>query len=418
VPLTRAAARTLLVAALVLPAAAAGCSLGAGESNVRASGPTQTSAGATSSPTTTAGPTTVAAPIDVYAGTGAGMLSAQAQAAKPMVYVPNSQQDTVQEIDPATYRVVRTFRVSREPQHIVPSWDLKTLWVNMDSGNQLVPIDPRTGKQGKPVKVADPYNLYFTPDGKQALVMAEGLRRIDVRDPETMALRRSLPVPCYGVNHADFTADLKHFVASCEFSGLLLVLDEEATRVEKVIDLNAVKTPGATSAHDAMVSNGPKNGIRPGASAMPQDVRLSPDGRWLLVADMLRNGVWVIDAHTFAINRFVPTGKGAHGIYPSRDATKMYVSNRDAGTISVLDSTTLKQVALWTIPGGGSPDMGGVTADGNELWLSGRYNAVVYVFDTRTGKVTHRIKVNPGPHGLAVWPQPGSYSLGHTGNMR
>ena len=335
-----------------------------------------------------------------------------------MVYVPNSQQDTVQLIDPSTYQVVRTFRVSREPQHVVPSWDMKTLWVNMDIGNQLVPIDPETGKQGKPVAVEDPYNLYFTPDGSEALVMAERLKRIDVHDPQTMALKRSLKVPCWGINHADYTADLSHFVASCEFSGVLLVVDKQATKVEKVIDLNKVTTPGATSPHDAMMSNGPKNGLRPGASAMPQDVRLTPDGKWFLAADMLRNGVWVIDATTFTINRFIPTGHGAHGIYPSRDAKRLFVSNRDEGSISVLDASTLKQVALWKIPGGGSPDMGGVTADGKELWLSGRYNAEVYVFNTTTGKLTHRIKVNPGPHGLSVWPQPGTFSLGHTGNMR
>ncbi len=72
----------------------------------------------------------------------------------------------------------------------------------------------------------------------------------------------------------------------------------------------------------------------------------------------------------------------------------------------------------WVIPGGGSPDMGGVTADGKELWLSGRYSSVVYVFDTTTGRVTHTIPVASGPHGLLVWPQPGQISLGHTGNMR
>ncbi|MEO7071091.1 MAG: hypothetical protein ABI131_11440 [Nostocoides sp.] len=419
-PLTpRATGRTLLVGGLLVAVLApAGCSLGPAEGTSSGGVSTTTSSHPTSSLPTTQTPTTPAGPINVYAGTGVGMLSATARTAKPMVYVPNSQQDTVQLIDPATYRVVRTFRVSREPQHVVPSWDMKTLWANMDIGNQLVPIDPVTGKQGKPIDVEDPYNLYFTPDGTEALVMAERLRRIDVRDPHTMALKRTLKVPCYGVNHADFTADLKHFVASCEFSGVLLVVDGEATKIEKVIDLNAVSTPGATSPRDAKMSNGPKNGLRPGASAMPQDVRLTPDGRWFLAADMLRNGVWVIDAKTFAINRFIRTGHGAHGIYPSRDAKRLFISNRDEGTISVLDSATLKQVALWKIPGGGSPDMGGVTADGKELWLSGRYNAEVYVFDTTTGKLTHRIKVNPGPHGLSVWPQPGTFSLGHTGNMR
>jgi YVTN family beta-propeller protein len=162
----------------------------------------------------------------------------------------------------------------------------------------------------------------------------------------------------------------------------------------------------------------PKQGLRPGASAMPQDVRLVPDGKYFVVADMLRNGVWVVDATTLKVDRFVRTGIGAHGIYPSRDARRLFVSNRDEGTVSVLDATTLAKLALWTIPGGGSPDMGGVTADGRELWLSGRYDSVVYVFDTSTGKVSHRIPVDAGPHGLCVWPQPGRFSLGHTGNLR
>jgi YVTN family beta-propeller protein len=335
-----------------------------------------------------------------------------------MVYVPNSVANTVQLIDPSTFRVVRTFPVGREPQHVVPSWDLTRLWVNSDKGNSIVAIDPRTGRQGRPVRVADPYNLYFTPDGQHALVMAERLHRIDVRSPRTMRLQRSLPDTCRGINHADDTADLSHLVVSCEFSGQLLVIDRAATRVEKVIDLNATTTPGADSPMEAKMSGGPKSQLRPGATAMPQDVRLTPDGRAFVAADMLRNGLWVIDARSFTIRRFIHTGKGAHGIYPSRDATRMFVSNRDEGTVSVLDATTLKPLARWRVPGGGSPDMGGVSADGKQLWLSGRYDSRVYVFDTRTGALVKSIGVKAGPHGLCVWPQPGSYSLGHTGNMR
>jgi YVTN family beta-propeller protein len=360
-----------------------------------------------------------AAPPTVYAAAGANALSPVARRARPMVYVPNTLSNTVQLIDPRTYRVVGRFRTPQEPQHVVPSWDLKTLWVNADRGNALTPINPVTGRAGRPVHVTDPYNLYFTPDGKHALVMAERLHRIDVRDAHTMKLQRSLPVPCAGINHADFSADLTFLVASCEFSGKLVVLDGAATAVRRVIDLNAVKTPGATSPGEAMSMPGsPKNGLRPGASSMPQDVRLSPDGRDFLVADMLRNGVWVVDAHTLAVARFIPTGLGAHGLYPSRDGRQVYVSNRDAGTITVLDATTLATAARWRIPGGGSPDMGGVTADGSQLWLAGRYDAVVYVFDTTSGRLLHKIAVDSGPHGLCVWPQPGMFSLGHTGNMR
>jgi DNA-binding beta-propeller fold protein YncE len=354
-----------------------------------------------------------------YAHTGAGETTGAAVHAKRLVYVPNQLGNTLEIIDPDTFRVLRRVPVPTSPEHVVPSWDLKTLWINSDEGNAVTPIDPTTGKVGTPVRVADPYNLYFPPDGAHALAMASRLRRIDVLDPHTMRLQRSLQIPeCAGVNHADYTADLQWMLASCEFNGRLLVIDREATRVVKVIALNAIKTPGATSPSMAHSMPGPKQGLDPGANAMPQDVRLTPDGRWFMVADMLRNGVWFIDAKTLRYDHFVLTGLGAHGIYPSRDAARVFVSNRDEGTISVFDATTDQPVAKWRLPGPASPDMGGVSADGSQLWLSGRYNSEVYVIDTQSGKLLHRIATDAGPHGLCVWPQPGRFSLGHTGNLR
>lgn len=377
-----------------------------------------------SSATSTTPPKAASAPsastakgrVNVYAGAGTGGLSMTAARARRLVYVPSTRADTVQVIDPATFRVIGTYPTGREPQHVVPSWDMKTLWVNDDLGNDVVAIDPVTGRPGRRVQVEDPYNLYFTPDGAHGLVMAERLRRIDAIDPHTMALQRSLPVPCSGVNHADYSADLSFFVASCEFSGKLLVIDRNATRVVKVISLNGIRTPGGHS--HGMRMDGPRSNLRPGASAMPQDVRLTPDGTRFLAADMLRNGIWVITAATRRVERFIPTGRGAHGIYPDREGRRIFVSNRDEGSISVLDASSLAITARWRIPGGGSPDMGGVSLDGAQLWLSGRYHGEVYVIDTRTGVLIKRIKVNPGPHGLLVWPQPGSFSLGHTGNTR
>jgi YVTN family beta-propeller protein len=356
--------------------------------------------------------------VNVYARAGAGMLTRVTRAAKPLVYVPSLGNNSVSVIDPRTYKVVRTFSVPAQPQHVVPSWDLKTLWVNDNKGNMLTPINPRTGKPGRSVPVDDPYNLYFSPDGKHAIVMAEARERIDFRNPHTMKLQRSLKVPCRGVNHADFTADLATFVVSCEYSGKLLVVPASGTKVRKVIDLNAIRTPGGTDPMTAMHGGGPASYLDPHASAMPQDVRLTPDGRTFVVADMLRNGIWLVDASTFAVRSFLPTGKGTHGVYPSRNGSELYVSNRDEGTISVLDAATLTLKREWTIPGGGSPDMGGVTADGTQLWLSGRSNKVVYVFDTSTGALLKKIPVGLQPHGLCVWPQPGRFSLGHTGNLR
>ncbi|MEU8272391.1 YncE family protein [Sphaerisporangium sp. NPDC049002] len=330
---------------------------------------------------------------DVYAHDRPGMLSPAVAGFPSLVYVPNSESGTVSVIDPKTYRVIRHFRVGRRPQHVVPSWDLKTLWVNNNDGNTLTPIDPATGKPGKPIEVEDPYNLYFTPDGTTALVMAERLNRLDFRDPETFKLRESVDVPCRGINHADFTADGSTFLASCEFSGHLVVVDVAGRKVSEVVNL-------------------------PAHHSMPQDVKLSPDGTMFYIADMAKGGVWVVDAERFKVRRFIRTGAGAHGLYVSRDSENLYVSNRAAGSVSVVSFAKHRPIATWRIPGGGSPDMGGVSADGSRLWLAGRYNSVVYVFDTHDGHLVRKIPVDAGPHGLAVYPQPGLHSLGHTGVFR
>ncbi|WP_207786189.1 YncE family protein [Micromonospora globispora] len=62
--------------------------------------------------------------------------------------------------------------------------------------------------------------------------------------------------------------------------------------------------------------------------------------------------------------------------------------------------------------------MRGLSADGTVMWMSGRYAGVVYAIDTRDGHLIRKIAVGTEPHGLLVWPQPGRYSLGHTGTMR
>ncbi|MFG2951209.1 YncE family protein [Streptomyces adustus] len=332
-------------------------------------------------------------PKDVYAADRPNQLSPVVKDFPSRVYVPNTQSDTVTVIDPRTYRIIDTIRVGHQPQHVVPSWDLKTLWVNNDLGNTLTPIDPRTGTAGKPVEVHDPYNLYFTPDGKYAVVMASQDRELVFRDPHTMKRIKTLPVTCYGVNHADFSTDGRYFIVSCEFSGELLKVD---TAKMKVIAQEKLPYQGA----------------------MPQDVKISPDGRTFYIADMKADGVWVLDGDRFTRPTLLPTGKGAHGLYVSRDSHEMYVSNRGEGTISVFDFGKKELTKKWHLPNGGSPDMGGVSADGKVLWLSGRYNSEVYAIDTATGRQLARIKVGHGPHGLAVYPQPGRYSLGHTGVFR
>jgi YVTN family beta-propeller protein len=113
------------------------------------------------------------------------MLTGAARFALPRVYVPNSDSNTVDVIDPKTFRVIGHFAVGALPQHVTPSWNLRTLYVDNDRGNSLTPIDPRTGRPtGRTLAVPDPYNLYFTPDGRSAIVVAERLQRLDFRNPD------------------------------------------------------------------------------------------------------------------------------------------------------------------------------------------------------------------------------------------
>lgn len=345
-------------------------------------------------------------PTNLYSETAAGKLSPAVAGHLHRIYAPNRRSNDVTVIDPETLRVVGRIRVGRHPQHVVPSWDLQTLWVTNNAEGStdgtLTPIDPRTGQRGPDIVVDDPYNMYFTPDGASAIIVAEARRRLDFRHPQTMALQYSIAVPeCVGVNHADFSIDGRYAIFTCEFGGRLVKVDLAGRSVAGYLAL--------------------------GKGRMPQDVRISPDGRLFYVADLRAGGVHLVDGDAFALVGFIATGVGAHGLYPSRDGTKLYVANRGAnqvygapggkGSVAVIDFATRKLEKVWPIPKGGSPDMGNVSADGRTLWLSGRFDNLIYAIDTATGAV-RSVPSATEPHGLTVWPQPGRYSLGHTGNLR
>src|ERR1700678_3446270 len=184
-------------------------------------------------------------PNDIYSETHAGKLSPTVRGFAELVYVPHTGSNTVDVIDQRTFRGVDHFKVRRQPQHVTPSYDLKTLWILSDLSDSLTKIDPATGKKGETVPVKDPYNMYYTPDGKYAIVVAERLRRLDFRDPASMALVDSLPVPCSGVDHIDFSADGRYLIASCEYSGMLLKVDV-ATRA--LVGTLALAVPAGSGA--------------------------------------------------------------------------------------------------------------------------------------------------------------------------
>jgi DNA-binding beta-propeller fold protein YncE len=420
--------RSLRIAALLTAATlTAGACGGRGE-NVTADATTTVSPPLpdqpTATPTTAAGVATMAGmppvidPSNIYSEAGAGKFAPGTGGARFLVYVPNEASSTLTVIDPTRYEVVATWPMRMLPQHVVPAYDMSRLWVLNNEGDAITPVDPLTGQPGAPINVEDPYNLYFLPDGSQAIIVEEYNQKLAFADPRTFAVSGpKTDLGCEGFNHLDFSADGRFMVGSCEFDGNLLKIDTASRQVVGRLRLDL----GVT---------GVANPVKP--VPQPQDVRLAADGKVFYVADIVSNGVFVVDAESFTVTGFIPTGPGAHGLYPSRDGRQLYVVNRGVstipavgsykgkaqGSVSVIDFATRQVVGRWDVPGGGSPDMGALTPDGGELWMGGRYDAEVYVFDTRAGKLSHRIPAGQNPHGLTVWPQPGRYSFGHTSNAR
>jgi YVTN family beta-propeller protein len=311
------------------------------------------------------------------------------------VWVPNERSSEVVAIDPVTFRIVRRLPVGTYPEHVSPSWDGQLLYVNDMRADEMSIIDPRTEQVVGSVRTPAPYNLYFSPDGTRAIVVEDfaqgapadenGLRFYAWPEWRELAF---VPIRWAGADHLDFSADGTTIYLSTEFSGRVEVIDVATMKVVKHIVVGG----------------------------FPTDVRLAPDGARLFVANQQLDGVSVIDTTTNELVDFVPLKAGAHGLALSRDAARLFVTNRIAGSVSVIDLATLDVAATWKI--GGSPDMIAVSADGTQLWISNRWDRTVVVIDTATGEVLKEIETGARPHGLAFWPLPGRYSLGHNGNMR
>jgi YVTN family beta-propeller protein len=329
-----------------------------------------------------------AGPIDVYAFIGPEHLDPALAGLAPLVYVPNEHGSSVTVIDAETFEVVRTMRVGEFPHHITPSWSMRRLFVSDMFSDALTIIDPfRTRKVGRR-PVPAPYNLYFTPDGEKALVIAEPLDRIEWYDLDGWTHLKRLRMPTDGVDHGDFSANGGFFMVTTEHDGWLHRISVRTMRIRRSLYLGG----------------------------QPIDVKLSADGSVFYVANQQRDGVSIVDPVAMEEIGFLPTGDGAHGLAVSRDGDALYVANRRAGTIGVIDFATRSIRDTWDVDG--SPDMLNVSIDGTQLWASNRSHDDVTVIDTSTGEVIERIPTGEAPHGLTYFPQPGRFSIGHNGVYR
>ena len=331
----------------------------------------------------------------IYAGPASGVLDPRVANLPPRVYVPNEGSNDVAVIDPETFEIVGRFAAGAAPEHISPDWDFSKLYVSNMNGATLTVIDPETQEASETMEVPFPYNTYFTPDGSKAIIVADYLG-IDMvadnglyfYDRETWELIKFVQVPWPGVNHLDFSADGSYLMVTTESAGVVVKIDTTDLEI-----LGTVEVGGS-----------------------PLDIRLGPDGDVFYVANQGTHGIDVIDAEAMEAVGFIPTSNGAHAFAFSRDASRLFVTNRLENTISVIDLASNTVVDTWEA--GGSPDMATVSPDGSQLWISNRFHGTVTVFDPETGEQLANIATGGNPHGLTYWPQPGSISLGHNGNMR
>ena len=399
----RARRAPLLVAATLL---IAGCTTPVEDDPTEVAAASPTPAAATSAPAATVEPTASAEPTaepspsgplpgGVYAGPVSMQLDDRVADLPHRVYVPNETTNDIAVIDPETFEVVDRFDAGLAPEHISPDWDFSKLYVSNMNGATLTVIDPETQEAVDTMEVPFPYNVFFTPDGTKAIIVADYLGADMVADNglyfydrESWELLKFVQVPYPGVNHLDFTPDGRYLMVTCESSGAVVKIDTVEMEIAGVVDVGG----------------------------SPLDIRLDPGGDVFYVANQGTHGVDIIDHEKMEAVGFIPAATGAHAFGFSRDATRLFLTNRLENTIDVIDLETRKIVESW--PAGGSPDMVTVSPDGSQVWVSNRFHGTVNVFDPETGEILATIETGGNPHGLTYWPQPGTISLGHNGNMR
>jgi YVTN family beta-propeller protein len=285
--------------------------------------------------------------------------------AAPSVFVVNSNDANISMIDLAGHEVVKTIPLLREPHHLVLSPDHKSLVVGDTRGNALFLLDPRTGELQRRVAVSDPYQLQYSPNGK--LLTTAGLARnqIDIYDAGSFALRHRVPARSMP-SHIGYSPDSAVVFVSLQGTDKLIAI--RTATGEVLWSKHVCRTPAGVIFNRGRV----------------------------LVGCMGEADITVVDPVNGSIERTVPTGKGAHTMFPSPDGRLIYATNRLDSTISVIDAESLRVERTLDVKGG--PDDLEFAPDG-KIWAALRFAQSAAVIDPVNG-VVQRIAVGRSPHGI------------------
>jgi YVTN family beta-propeller protein len=298
-------------------------------------------------------------------------LAAPAGATAKTAIILNSDDDSLSVIDGTTYKETSRVHIGRAPHHLMLTPHQNFLIIAMAEGNELVFIDRKTGILARRLELSDPYQIGFSPDGKWFVANSLRLDRIDIYDATNFKLAHRLPALTMP-SHIAFSLDSKTVFVTLQGSDKLTAIDLVSGNVLWTVPVGR----------------------------QPAGVWMRKSGT-LLVAIMGSDHIAEIDPRNGAILRRIETGNGAHNFQISPDGKILYVSNRVAGTISVLDADTLAVKGTLNAPGG--PDDMMLTPDGSELWVTGRWRAWVEVIEANSGVLKATIPVGRSPHGIFLY---------------
>jgi YVTN family beta-propeller protein len=301
----------------------------------------------------------------------AALLSTAAATSASTAVVLNSDDDTLSVVSSDGYHEISRTHIGRGPHHLIVSPDGRILILAMSGSNELVLVDRTSGIETKRIEASDPYQIGFSPDGKWFVAASIRLDRVDIYDANTFQLVHRLPAATMP-SHIAFAHDSSTVFVTLQGTGSLIAIDLDSGKVNWTVPI------------------GPT----------PAGIITRPSGT-LLAGIMGSDYIAEIDPHDGRVIQKIHTGNGAHNFLASPDGKTLYVTNRVAGTISVLDTGTLTVTATLMAPGG--PDDMALSPDGRELWVTGRWHASVDVIELASGTLIATVPVGRSPHGIFVY---------------
>jgi len=291
-------------------------------------------------------------------------------AASGLAVVMNSGAASLSLIDMSTQKEIRRVPVLREPHHWALSPDHKSLLVGDSAGNELLFFDPDTAVLQRRMVMPDPYQLWFSPDGRFLVVNGLARNQIDVYEVPGYRLVKRFAIRSMP-SHLAYAPDSSRVFVTLQGSNAMVAIDLRDMRV--LWNKKIGSTPAGVLWHDGK----------------------------LLVADMGTDYLAEVDPADGHVLRHIVTGRGAHNLFLSPDGKTIWVNNRVAGTITVLDATSLQVTRTYHVSGG--PDDLAFAPDG-KVWVTRRFAESVAVLDPATGNYS-TIDVGRSPHGLFLNPK-------------